>query len=74
MSGDVQHGLDEIYREEGRAKAAARIEELRKGLFEARDVIYTLSNVIRVSDPACHSWAVRMLDRANSVLNHVPPA
>ncbi|KGV80216.1 putative gp43 [Burkholderia pseudomallei MSHR4375] len=51
------------------ADAPARIEALRKGLFEARDAMRVMSNWAKKSDPAGHSWAVRMMDRASAVLN-----
>jgi hypothetical protein len=50
----------------------ARIERLRKGLFEARDAMRVMSNWSKKSDPAGYGWAVRMVDRANGVLNHEP--
>ncbi|MBU9534738.1 hypothetical protein KTE49_30365, partial [Burkholderia multivorans] len=49
--------------------APVRAEALRKGLFEARDAMRVMSNWVKKSDPAGHSWAVRMVDRANAVLN-----
>ncbi|MGA3803742.1 hypothetical protein ACI2T7_03565 [Ralstonia nicotianae] len=49
--------------------ANARIEELRKGLFEARDAMRVMANWVKKSDPAGHSWAVRMVDRSNDVLS-----
>lgn len=51
------------------ADAPVRIEALRKGLFEARDAMRVMSNWAKKPDPAGHSWAVRMVDRANAVLN-----
>lgn len=51
------------------ADAPVRIEALRKGLFEARDAMRVMSNWVKKSDPGGHSWAVRMVDRANAVLN-----
>jgi hypothetical protein len=51
-------------------RAFKRIEALRKGLFEARDAMRVMSNWVTKSDPAGHSWAVRMVDRANDVLSH----
>ncbi|CAJ0804981.1 hypothetical protein LMG18090_04714 [Ralstonia mannitolilytica] len=51
------------------ASPDARIEELRKGLFEARDAMRVMANWVKLSDPAGHSWAVRMVDRANAVLS-----
>ncbi|CAJ0719412.1 hypothetical protein LMG6871_02846 [Ralstonia edaphis] len=51
------------------APADARSEELRKGLFEARDAMRVMSNWVKQSDPAGHSWAVHMVDRANDVLS-----
>lgn len=51
------------------ADAPLRIEALRKGLFEARDAMRVMSNWVKKSDPAGHSWAVRMMDRASAVLN-----
>jgi len=58
------------------AEPVARIEQLRKGLFEARDAMRVMSNWVKKSDPAGHSWAVHMVDRANTVLGHAatPPA
>lgn len=52
-----------------KASPDARIEELRKGLFEARDAMRVMSNWVKQSDPAGHSWGVRMVDRANAVLS-----
>lgn len=49
--------------------SAARGEELRRGLFEARDAMRVMSNWVKQSDPAGHSWAVHMIDRANDVLS-----
>ncbi|KGS75376.1 gp42 domain protein [Burkholderia pseudomallei MSHR7334] len=49
--------------------APVRTEALRKGLFEARDAMRVMSNWAKKSDPAGHSWAVRMMDRASAVLN-----
>lgn len=51
-------------------RAFKRIEALRKGLFDARDAMRVMSNWVTKSDPAGHSWAVRMVDRANDVLSH----
>lgn len=51
------------------ADAPVRIEALRKGLFEARDAMRVMSNWVKKSDPAGHSWAVRMMDRASAALN-----
>jgi hypothetical protein len=53
---------------------AARIERLRKGLFEARDAMRVMSNWVKKSDPAGHSWAAQMVDRANDILSHAPTA
>lgn len=50
----------------------ARIEQLRKALFESRDAMRVMSNWAKKPDPAGHSWAVRMLDRANAALNGEP--
>ncbi|CAJ3454566.1 Uncharacterised protein [Burkholderia pseudomallei] len=50
----------------------ARIEQLRKALFESRDAMRVMSNWVKKSDPAGHSWAVRMVDRANAALNGEP--
>ncbi|CAK1568559.1 Uncharacterised protein [Burkholderia pseudomallei] len=50
----------------------ARIEQLRKALFESRDAMRVMSNWAKKSDPAGHSWAVRMVDRANAALNGEP--
>lgn len=50
----------------------ARIEQLRKALFESRDAMMVMSNWVKKSDPAGHSWAVRMVDRANAALNGEP--
>ncbi|CAJ2900730.1 gp39 [Burkholderia pseudomallei] len=50
----------------------ARIEKLRKALFESRDAMRVMSNWVKKSDPAGHSWAVRMVDRANAALNGEP--
>ncbi|CAJ3005192.1 Uncharacterised protein [Burkholderia pseudomallei] len=50
----------------------ARIERLRKALFESRDAMRVMSNWAKKPDPAGHSWAVRMLDRANAALNGEP--
>ncbi|VBP34724.1 Uncharacterised protein [Burkholderia pseudomallei] len=47
----------------------ARIEQLRKALFESRDAMRVMSNWAKKPDPAGHSWAVRMVDRANVALN-----
>ncbi|CAJ5554847.1 gp03 [Burkholderia pseudomallei] len=47
----------------------ARIEQLRKALFESRDAMRVMSNWAKKPDPAGHSWAVRMVDRANAALN-----
>lgn len=52
--------------------ATARIEQLRKALFESRDAMRVMSNWAKKPDPAGHSWAVRMLDRANAALNGEP--
>ncbi|KVQ85526.1 hypothetical protein WK07_04310 [Burkholderia multivorans] len=52
-----------------RLENAAQAEALRKALFEARDAMRVMSNWVKKSDPAGHSWAVRMVDRANAVLN-----
>ncbi|MEB2554089.1 hypothetical protein [Burkholderia cenocepacia] len=52
--------------------APARIEQLRKALFESRDAMHVMSNWVKKSDPAGHSWAVRMVDRANAALNGEP--
>lgn len=51
------------------ASPDARIEELRKSLFEARDAMRVMSNWVKQSDPAGYSWGVRMVDRANAVLS-----
>ncbi|WP_256727809.1 DUF3450 domain-containing protein [Burkholderia pseudomallei] len=50
----------------------ARIEQLRKALFESRDAMRVMSNWAKKPDPAGHSWAVRMVDRANAALNGEP--
>ncbi|VBR19247.1 hypothetical protein [Burkholderia pseudomallei] len=50
----------------------ACIERLRKALFESRDAMRVMSNWAKKPDPAGHSWAVRMLDRANAALNGEP--
>lgn len=50
----------------------ARIEQLRKALFESRDAMRVMSNWVKKSDTAGHSWAVRMVDRANAALNGEP--
>lgn len=52
--------------------AAHRIEQLRKALFESRDAMRVMSNWAKKPDPAGHSWAVRMVDRANAALNGEP--
>ncbi|MDN8088719.1 hypothetical protein QZN29_02815 [Burkholderia multivorans] len=52
--------------------ATARIERLRKALFEARDAMRVMANWVKKSDPAGHSWAVHMVDRANTALNGEP--
>lgn len=49
--------------------APVRTEALRKGLFEASDAMRVMSNWAKKPDPAGHSWAVRMIDRAQAVLN-----
>lgn len=53
-------------------KTTVRIERLRKALFESRDAMRVMSNWVKKSDPAGHSWAVRMVDRANAALNGEP--
>lgn len=55
-------------------REATRIEQLRKALFEARDAMRVMSNWVKKSDPAGHSWAVHMVDRANNVLSHAGAA
>lgn len=52
--------------------AAARIEQLRKALFESRDAMRVMSNWVKKSDPAGHAWGVHMVDRANAALNGEP--
>lgn len=47
----------------------ARIETLRKALFESRDAMRVMANWVKKSDPAGHSWGVRMVDRANAALS-----
>ncbi|TXD58900.1 hypothetical protein FUT88_13590 [Ralstonia sp. TCR112] len=61
--------LESILASDATASPDARIEELRKGLFEARDAMRVMSNWAKQSDPAGHSWGVRMVDRANAVLS-----
>lgn len=58
--------------EERIAIQADRIERLRKALFEARDAMRVMSNWVKKSDPAGHSWGVHMVDRANAALNGEP--
>lgn len=58
--------------EERIAIQADRIEGLRKALFEARDAMRVMSNWVKKSDPAGHSWSVHMVDRANAALNGEP--
>ncbi|WWQ12975.1 hypothetical protein PQ43W_29 [Ralstonia phage PQ43W] len=53
---------------------SGRIEALRKGLFEARDAMRVMSNWVKTSDPAGHSWAVHMVDKANAVLSNASAA
>ncbi|WP_446333614.1 hypothetical protein ACRHQP_00740 [Burkholderia pseudomallei] len=62
---DARVGLTE-------SAAVARIERLRKALFESRDAMRVMSNWAKKPDPAGHSWAVRMVDRANAALNGGP--
>ncbi|CAJ9293369.1 gp43 [Burkholderia pseudomallei] len=57
---------------EPKTATVARIEQLRKALFESRDVMRVMSNWVKKSDTAGHSWAVRMVDRANAALNGEP--
>jgi flavin-dependent dehydrogenase len=66
---DAEDGYSAGYR-----AALGRIEELRKALFEARDCMTVMSGWVLKSDPAGFSWAVRMVDRANAVLNHESPS
>ncbi|VBM94809.1 hypothetical protein [Burkholderia pseudomallei] len=64
--------LNDSGQSEPETATVARIEQLRKALFESRDAMRVMSNWVKKSDPAGHSWAVRMVDRANAALNGEP--
>ncbi|CAJ2928789.1 hypothetical protein [Burkholderia pseudomallei] len=64
--------LNDSGQSEPETATVARIEQLRKALFESRDAMRVMSNWAKKSDPAGHSWAVRMVDRANAALNGEP--
>lgn len=64
--------LNDSGQSEPETATVARIEQLRKALFESRDAMRFMSNWVKKSDPAGHSWAVRMVDRANAALNGEP--
>ncbi|CAJ2725545.1 hypothetical protein [Burkholderia pseudomallei] len=64
--------LNDSGQSEPETATVARIEQLRKALFESRDAMRVMSNWAKKPDPAGHSWAVRMLDRANAALNGEP--
>lgn len=64
--------LNDSGQSEPETATIARIEQLRKALFESRDAMRVMSNWVKKSDPAGHSWAVRMVDRANAALNGEP--
>jgi hypothetical protein len=55
-----------------RIQAYARIEELRKGLFVARDVMRVMQEWVKSSDPAAFDWAERQIQSANDILSHKP--
>ncbi|CAJ5402619.1 gp43 [Burkholderia pseudomallei] len=64
--------LNDSGQSEPETATVARIEQLRKALFESRDAMRVMSNWAKKPDPAGHSWAVRMVDRANAALNGEP--
>ncbi|VBK79079.1 hypothetical protein [Burkholderia pseudomallei] len=64
--------LNDSGQSEPETATVARIEQLRKALFESRDAMKVMSNWAKKPDPAGHSWAVRMVDRANAALNGEP--
>ncbi|MGV4659102.1 hypothetical protein [Burkholderia pseudomallei] len=64
--------LNDSGQSEPETATVARIEQLRKALFESRYAMSVMSNWVKKSDPAGHSWAVRMVDRANAALNGEP--
>ncbi|MBF3650454.1 hypothetical protein ISF86_11970 [Burkholderia pseudomallei] len=64
--------LNDSGQSEPETATVARIEQLRKALFESRDAMRVMSNWVKKSDPDGHSWAVRMVDRANAALNGEP--
>jgi hypothetical protein len=51
-----------------------RCEELYVALCEARDAMSLMVGWALKCDPAGYSWGLRMVDRANAVLNHESPS
>lgn len=51
------------------AVSQERTVDMREALTEARDAMSVMSNWVQKSDPAAHSWGVRMVDRASAALN-----
>ncbi|MET5020791.1 hypothetical protein AAHH78_38340, partial [Burkholderia pseudomallei] len=61
--------LNDSRQSEPETATGARIEQLRKALFESRDAMRVMSNWVKKSDQAGHTWSVSMLDRSNAALN-----